>query len=228
MACNDHKPFTLFLPRPECNFNTKKYIYKFLHKKFYFLYLPILTLKKRRAMSNMKCFIHSFIHFIFLIYNTVDIFVFISTMHLLFHAKQKYRTRELSYCCDHNARNLDSNSPYWCIDAKHRNGVWDFPLQRRHLYSYFRTSRSHDFAHDMTMLNTICLTHSVWKMSFIAINMAQSHHFCFPAYIIWHTGRCYHCVQNIFYLLENSIFFLCLVSFSFFFFYTLPPVFVYF
>ena len=186
-------------------------------------------------MSNMKCFIHSFIHFIFLIYNTVDIFVFISTMHLLFHAKQKYRTRELSYCCDHNARNLDSNSPYWCIDAKHRNGVWDFPLQRRHLYSYFRTSRSHDFAHDMTMLNTICLTHSVWKMSFIAINMAQSHHFCFPAYIIWHTGRCYHCVQNIFYLLENSIFFLCLVSFSIFFFfflkiniYTLPPVFIYF
>ena len=166
-------------------------------------------------MSNMKCFIH----FIFLIYNTVDIFAFISTMHLLFHAKQKYRTRELSYCCDHNARNLDSNSPYWCIDAKHRNGVWDFPLQRRHLYSYFRTSRSHDFAHDMTMLNTICLTHSVWKMSFIAINMAQSHHFCFPAYIIWHTGRCYHCVQNIFYLLENSIFFLCLVSFSFFFFF---------
>ena len=112
-------------------------------------------------MSNMKCFIHSFIHFIFLIYNAVDIFVFISTMHLLFHAKQKYRTRELSYCCDHNARNLDSNSPYWCIDAKHRNGVWDFPLQRRHLYSYFRTSRSHDCSwHDYVkyhMFNTLSL-----------------------------------------------------------------------
>ena len=90
-------------------------------------------------MSNIKCFIHSFIHsfisffFFFLIYNTVDIFVFISTVHLLFHAKQKYRSKELSYCYDHNARNWDSNSPYWCIDVKHRKGVWDFPLDRRQL-----------------------------------------------------------------------------------------------
>ena len=84
-------------------------------------------------MSNTKCFIHSFIHFIFLIYNTVDIFVFISTMHLLFHEKQKYGSRELSYCYDHNARNWDSNSSCWCIDAKHWNRVWDFPLNRRQL-----------------------------------------------------------------------------------------------
>ena len=124
-------------------------------------------------------FIHSF-HFIFLIYSTVDIFVFISTIHLLFHAKQKYRTRELSYFYDHNARNLDSNSPYWC------------------------------------MLNTICLTHSIWKTSFITINGAQRHHFCFLAYMTWHTVRCYHCVQNIFHLLENS--FLCVCVFFLFFF----------
>ena len=104
-----------------------------MHKKFYFLYLPILTLEKRRKRSNMKCFIHSFISFFFLIYNTVDIFVFISTMHLLFHEKQKYGSRELSYCYDHNARNWDSNSSCWCIDAKHWNRVWDFPLNRRQL-----------------------------------------------------------------------------------------------
>ena len=68
------------------------------------------------------------------------------------------------------------------------------------------------------MLNTICLTHSIWKMSSITINGAQRHHFCFPAYMIWHAGRCYHCVQNIFHLLENSsFFFFCVVSFSFFF-----------
>ena len=155
----------------------------------------------------MKCFIHSFIHsfhFIFFIYSRVDIFVFISTIHLLFHAKQKYRTRELSYCYDHNARNLDPNSPYWCIDAKHQDGVWDFSLDRRQLlfiFSNFQVSWS-----SMTTLNTICLTHSIWKTSFITINGAQRHHFCFLAYMTWHTVRYYHCVQNIFHLLENSFF----------------------
>ena len=66
------------------------------------------------------------------------------------------------------------------------------------------------------MLNTICLTHSIWKTSSITINGAQRHHFSFPAYMIWHTGRRYHCVQNIFRLLENSSFFsfvLCLFPF---------------
>ena len=60
---------------------------------------------KKKKKEQYEVF-HSFIHFIFfLIYNTVDIFVFISTMHLLFHEKQKYGSRELSYCYDHNARN---------------------------------------------------------------------------------------------------------------------------
>ena len=70
------------------------------------------------------------------------------------------------------------------------------------------------------MLNTICLTHSIWKTSSITINGAQRHHFCFTAYMIWHTGKCYHCVQNVFHLLENSNFFsfvLCLFPFFFFF-----------
>ena len=69
------------------------------------------------------------------------------------------------------------------------------------------------------MLNTICLTHSIWKTSSITLNGAQRHHFCFPAYVICHAGRCYHCLQNIFHLLENSSFFLlCCVFFFFFFF----------
>ena len=148
------------------------YIFKIFYIKFFFFISSNFNAEKKRNNKQHEVF-HSFIHsfhFIFLIYSTVDIFVFISTIHLLFHAKQKYRTRELSYFYDHNARNLDSNSPYWC------------------------------------MLNTICLTHSIWKTSFITINGAQRHHFCFLAYMTWHTVRCYHCVQNIFNLLENSFF----------------------
>ena len=48
----------------------------------------------------MKCFIHSFIHsfhFIFLIYSAVEIFVFISTIHLLFHAKKKKKIEPGNY-----------------------------------------------------------------------------------------------------------------------------------
>ena len=71
----------------------------------------------------------------------------------------------------------------------------------------------------MTMLNTRCLTHSIWKTSFITIHGAQRHHFCFPAYMIWNTGRCYHCLQNIFHMLENSIFFLVSCVFFLFFFF---------
>ena len=132
-----------------------------------------------------------------LICNTVDIFVFISTMHLLFLAKQKYRTTELSYCYDHNVQTLLIDVLMVSIGAEYEIS----PYIEDKLYSYFRPSRSHDFAHDMTMLNTICLTHSIWKTSIITINVKQRHHFCFPANMIWHTGRCYHCVQNIFHLL---------------------------
>ena len=92
-----------------------------------------------------------------LIYNTVDIFVFISTMHLLFLTKQKYRTTELSYCYDHNAQTLLINVLMVSIGTEYEL----FPYIEDKLYSYFRPCRSHDFAYDMTMFNTICLTHSI-------------------------------------------------------------------
>ena len=74
----------------------------------------------------MKCFIHSFIHaFVsFFIYNTVDIFVFIYTIHLLFNSKQRYGTKELSYCYQLNAsKSKIPGTPGFFIDAKHWNGV---------------------------------------------------------------------------------------------------------
>ena len=56
----------MFLLRSEGHFNINLYIWNFLRKNYYFLYLPILTLKKEEEWA-IDVF-HSFIHFIFCIY----------------------------------------------------------------------------------------------------------------------------------------------------------------
>ena len=80
-------------------------------------------------------------------------------MHLLFLTKQKYRTTELSNCYDHNAQTLLIDVLMVSIGTEYEI----FPYIEDKLYSYFRPSRSHDFALDMTMLNTICLTHHMFN-----------------------------------------------------------------
>ena len=109
----------LFCSCPDQNVTLlPNYIFKSFYIKILFFISSNFNAEKKKNNKQHEVFhsfIHSFIHsfhFIFFIYSRVDIFVFISTIHLLFHAKQKYRTRELSYCYDHNAGNLDSNSPY--------------------------------------------------------------------------------------------------------------------